>query len=307
MGGVIKEFAVTQRPTLLAPGPNGSVWFAAENPASVNLINGDGRISQVIVLPIGTQVGGVATTPDGGLWFTTYVVNNGRMAEARIQHVLADGTVRQYRTPGDIAAFSVASDRNGAAWFTQQQDRIGRIDAEGNVTAYPLPELPGGKYNAAKAIASDGNDMWVTTMNDPAVIRIRPNGTMERHPVNWAGAKPRAISAGTDGVWFSDVSASGSLGHIDREGVMHKIAIPRELTEAPFGVTQAKDGIWMVGLAYVAKMGADGEITKLRRGFGQSIAATVDGKVWVSANITNFGANYYRKPFVGAIWQFEEK
>jgi len=300
----MKKFAVRQMPTLVAPGSNGTVWFSAENPPSINLMNRNGRINPVIVLPVETRIAGIAATPDGGLWFTTYVRNNGRATQPQIHHILPDGTAKQFGTPGDIPAFSIAADKSGVGWFTQQQDRIGRIDANGGLREYQLPELPGGKYNAAWAITSDGNDMWVTTMNDPAVIRIFPTGMMERHPIHWGGAKPRAISAGSDGVWFSDVSGSGSIGHIDKEGIMHRI--PMKLMEAPIGIAQAKDGIWIVGLAYVGKMRGDGVTTKLPQGFGQSIASTADGKVWVSANITNFGAAFIKRPFVGAIWQFEE-
>src|SRR5437660_18211 len=91
---------------------------------------------------------GIATGPDGALWFAESHVN-------KIGRITTSGTISEFGaaiSPDDITAGP-----DGALWFTELGDcyppcygaQIGRITTSGAITHFPLPELGSSRNPAA--------------------------------------------------------------------------------------------------------------------------------------------------------------
>jgi virginiamycin B lyase len=107
------------------------------------------------------------------------------------QFTIANGVVaitNQFALPSGDAAGSMTYGGDGALWFTdQQRNAIGRIDATGNVTEYPIP--------SANALGQPWYGLW-------------------------------QIATACDGtVWFTEPGA-GKIGRIDGKGSITEIAMP---------------------------------------------------------------------------------
>jgi streptogramin lyase len=83
---------------------------------------------------------------------------------------------------------------DGAHWFTDPgTESVSRIDANGTVTEYPLPELPRvaqgyehDAYGTPAAITTVSSELWVASSSGEGMYSINPNGvaratTARRH------------------------------------------------------------------------------------------------------------------------------
>lgn len=149
--------------------------------------------------------GGIATGPDGNLWFT-----NG--SNDTIGKVTPAGVVTTYTGPGIAQPNSIASDGT-SLWFTNNGfgggDTIGRINpSTGVITSYAVSGL---RALRGITLGPDGA-MWFTSHGIPGIGRITAEGTITVYPN--PDLRPEGITAGSDGgVWFTD--DSGNIGRID--------------------------------------------------------------------------------------------
>lgn len=125
---------------------------------------------------------------------------------------------QQFTLPSGDAVGSMTFGPDGALWFTdQQRNAIGRMDAIGNLTEYPLPSANalGNPWFGVWQIASacDGS-MWFTEPGVNKVGRIDTHGAIFEFPIATPNAYPNAIAA-TGGskctapqVWVAEQTAN---------------------------------------------------------------------------------------------------
>ena len=83
---------------------------------------------------------GIATWPDGALWFT-------EMHGGRIGRITTEGEISTYPLPtADAGPAVIAAGPDSALWFTEHQgNKIGRISTDGSIEEYPLPTPEAGR------------------------------------------------------------------------------------------------------------------------------------------------------------------
>jgi virginiamycin B lyase len=197
--------------------------------------------------------------------------------------------------PTALRPISIALGPDGAMWFTQDGPKIGRIDASGVATDFPIPAIA-----YAIALGSDGN-LWLTTST--GIGRMTPAGAFTLFPVaRTAGAFE--ITSGPDGnLWFTKF-ADARIGRITTSGEITEFplptnSLPRKITGGPDGniwFTKPDDRIGRITPAGVVTEFA----TPTSYIWPLAIAAGPDGNVWFTESYPGVG----RITPAGAITEF---
>jgi hypothetical protein len=135
-----------------------------------NLGNKIGRITTSGILteyPVPTPNSvpdGIASGPDGALWFTEHDVD-------KIGRITTAGVITEYAIASSTGPTSITALPDGALWFTLESGRngLGRITTSGLVTEYPVPHPfhPGSSLNG---IAAGPDHMaWFTDAGHNAI------------------------------------------------------------------------------------------------------------------------------------------
>ena len=232
-----------QEPLGITQGAGGSAWFTESggssgcgpNPRICPTTEGVGRIDALGVikefpLPPNSGPYGIATSPDGNLWFTE---------TGRIARITPSGTVTTIPVQLHNDPLNIVAGPDGALWFTEDgmvnggSGAIGRMTTSGTLTEYVLPTQAGHRSGAGDiAVGSDGNlwFTWVTSEVGPAAAsigRITPSGTITRFPVSEDNGWPAGgITAGLDGsLWFT-LGSANMIGRILTTGTVTLFRLP---------------------------------------------------------------------------------
>jgi streptogramin lyase len=227
---------------------------------------------------------GIATGPDGNLWFAESGADRiGRMTPSG---VLTEFSLPETSPPGSVDLPSrygstvgptvITTGPDGALWFVGQPGEAGRITTSGTVTEYPVPDVPASDGSAAypptlTAIAAgpDGA-LWFTGALGE-VGRFTPGGVVSEFPIPGSiagdheaeGPGLQAIAVAPDGsLW--DTDNSGKIDRISTTGVVIQFSIP--LNNDVFGgIAAGPDGnLWFTedeGLTPAGQQAAVREIT----------------------------------------------
>ena len=181
---------------------------------------------------------GVASGPDGNVWFTARGVPSHKVGK-----ITPDGAtmtiypVSQYSDPRYIAAGP-----DGNMWFTEYagEGAIGRISTSGDLTEFPIPT----RFNRPWSIAAgpDGN-MWFTEDGNK-IGRITMAGQITEFPIPTRQSLPDHITAGPDGnMWFTE-SVGEKLASISPQGHIREYKLPEG--SSPSGIVTGPDGhLWI--------------------------------------------------------------
>jgi virginiamycin B lyase len=149
-----------------------------------------------VVPAANTVATGIATGPDGALWFTAWPGN-------AILRITTSGVATSYPVPtAKSQPQSITAGPDGALWFTEQAgNQIGRITTAGAITEFPIP-TPNSQPNGITA-GRDGA-LWFTEWNGNRIGRITTAGAIAEFPLPPGRNGPGAIVAGSDGaLWFA--------------------------------------------------------------------------------------------------------
>src|SRR6266566_83062 len=92
---------------------------------------------------------------------------------------------------------------DGALWFTDSADKIGRITTQGQVTEFALSSPKAG-YEMGITVGSDGA-LWFTEPELNKIGRITTQGQVSEFALPIARMGPAEITAGPDGaIWFTE-------------------------------------------------------------------------------------------------------
>jgi streptogramin lyase len=109
------------RPTAIAAGPDGALWFAGSG-VGVGRIDTAGAVTE-FPLPLAGEVDAMVAGPDGNIWFPTTGPGS---ADGSIDRLTPDGHLTTYSVPYGSRGIAVGPE--GDIWFTELVSHaIGRI------------------------------------------------------------------------------------------------------------------------------------------------------------------------------------
>jgi streptogramin lyase len=264
---VIQQFPTALRPSSIALGPDGAMWFTQEGP-KISRIDASGVATD---FPLPAIAYAIALGSDGNLWVTTST-GIGRMTPA--------GAFTLFPVARTAGAFEITSGPDGNLWFTKFADaRIGRITTSGEITEFPLPtnSLP------RKITGGPDGNIWFTKPDD-RIGRITPAGVVTEFATPTSYIWPLAIAAGPDGnVWFTE--SYPGVGRITPAGA---------ITEFPVSdlsaLTAGADGnLWGAGFGTLKRITPGGSTTTFSIPTATDewvptldMAAALDGSIWIA-------------------------
>ena len=252
-------------------------------------------------IPSFSGVHGIATGPDGNLWFTEETFN-------RIGRITPSGSVTQFggfiQHPGAPPAglppgsfpYEIVAGPDGRMWFTARgttaaTQSIARITTGGSVSAF-FGGISAGSGLGGIAPGPDGN-LWFTEQVG-RIGRITPEGAVTEFSSGIsAGAAPVEIAAGPDGnMWFTEEGSQVSrIGRITPQGVVTEFSRGITPGSDPATITAGPDGnMWFTEVAgQIGRITPRGTVTEFPDG-GHSaggIGAGPDGNVWFTLALDN--------------------
>jgi len=241
-----------------------------------------------IYAPESTFFYGIATGPDGMLWFTD-------IYHGSIHQMSTTGAVHTFQLPSckgvSCGPYGIAAGSDGALWFTGfYSSTIGRITTDGVVTAlYAIPTREAKPTGIA--LGSDGA-MWFTEYYGQKIGRITTQGVITEYRLPNKQPGPDWITAGPDGaLWFTELNTN-TIGRITTAGAITEYAVPNNPSGYLEGITTGPDGaLWFGGNA-VGRITTAGAITVYPipagfTGFPYAIATGPDGALWYSVSNGN--------------------
>ena len=252
-------------------------------------------------IPRASGVHGIASGPDGNLWFTEETFN-------RIGRITPQGVVTQFggffQHPGLPPAglppgsfpYEIAAGPDGKMWFTNRgttagTQSLGRITTGGSVSGF-VGGISASSGLGGIALGPDGN-LWFTEQVG-RIGRITPQGVVTEFSKGLtAGAAPVEIAAGRDGnLWFTEESSQASrIGRITPSGVITEFSKGITPGSEPATIAAGPDGnMWFTEVAgRVGRITPKGVVSEFPDG-GHSaggITAGPDGNLWFTLALDN--------------------
>jgi YVTN family beta-propeller protein len=248
---------------------------------------------------------GIASGPDGNIWFTEWTNNK------VIQMSAASGAItNSFSVPTpDSYPYGITAGPDGNLWFTESgAGKVGRITTTGVITEFATPAANSRPYDIAAG--PDGN-LWFTENTAGNIGRITTAGVITEFPVPTANSNPYGITAGPDGnMWFTE-AAAGKIGQITTGGAITEFTIPAVGSNPYFIAAGSQDGaLWFTEaggnkIGRITIAGAISEFTvpsSYCNPFG--ITAGPDGYYWFAEEAVSNGGKIGQITTAGNITEF---
>jgi virginiamycin B lyase len=233
-----------------------------------------------------------------------------------------DACITEYALPRDGSRpFQVVFGADNAVWFTEKGPQcgsgggnaIGRMDADGTITEYPVP------YPSA-IVAGPDDAFWFGEQIANNIGRLTTDGTLTEFPVPTSGKlqfKDCAYDSsapgegytlfGPDGnLWFTE-SIGNKIVKMTLDGHMQEFGVPTP-DSGPLTLTLGPDGaLWFIErkASKVGRITLGGEITDFamptNNAYPNAIVAGPDGALWFTEL---FGDRVGRITLRGAITEY---
>jgi parallel beta-helix repeat protein len=275
--GLVGKSLTATTNTLFGPGGNTSEFSACA------VVIAGVLITEVLVPTANSEPYGIASGPDGALWFTEYLGN-------RIGRITTAGVITEFPVAAGSVPLNIAAGPDGNLWFTENSgNRIARITTAGVVTEFPVPtasSFPGGI-----AAGPDGS-LWFTENNGNKIGRITTAGVTTEYSIPSASSFPSGIAAGPDGaLWFTEY-VGNRIGRITTTGVVAEFPLPTGGT--PAYIVAGPDGnLWFTEFSgnKIGRISTAGVITEFPIPTAGSlpigIAVGPDGALWFTEHHGN--------------------
>ena len=240
---LMREYPVPagSHPHDVAPAPDGSVWYTAQNAGALGCLDPATGATRHIPLGPGSSPHGVIVGPDGAPWVT----DSGRNAIIRVDPSTEKSSVHSLpQGRGDANLNTAAFDRRGILWFTGQNGVYGRLDPRsGRIDVFDAPR---GRGPYGMAAAPDGT-IYYASLAGNHVVRIDTTtgaATVIDPPTARQGS--RRVWADSKGrIWVSEWN-SGKLGSYDpATGKWREWRLPGASPQAYAVYVDEKDRVWV--------------------------------------------------------------
>jgi streptogramin lyase len=299
-GPPITQFSVgdttTNSPTKIVEGPDGNIWFIADNGNGYGYITPDGVVANWTwdnaSDGVNRNVDGLAAGPDGNVWYT---LCTGSPYVPSIAKVSPAGVFTDYtpNTPGHFfqggCPYGITAGQDGNMWFTDA-NYVGKITTGGQITEYDV--LPSNDILYHIVAGPDGN-LWATESAHDLVAQISTSGVLVHLYQLPSERGPAGIIVGPDhNLWFTEPSAD-MVAKLTTSGALTEYPTGAFMAEGDDGITVGPDGnIWFTQCAAgdVAKITTGGVVTEYLTDRGlqcpNGIAAGSDGNIWFADETT---------------------
>ncbi len=277
----ITEFPIPteiSRPSGIAAGPDGNVWFTEEWTAAhkIGRITPEGQITE-FPLASTANLNSITAGSDGNMWFTEGTSTVGR--------ITPKGSIAEFEVPGfgDRQTDGITAGPDGNLWFREvYPNAIGRVTPKGQFAEFPLPE--GSGFPIQLATGPDGN-VWFTEYEPDRIGRITPEGQITEFPLS-SGSTPYGITTGPDGnLWFPERGAD-RIGRITPEGQITEFPL-LSTGEGPEEITTGPDGnLWFTeaGIDRLGRITMSGQVAEYAIPTSNSVPYDItlgpDGNLW---------------------------
>jgi virginiamycin B lyase len=213
-GSPIQEFAPPSSPCTAPPARfcmayfaadgAGNLWFTEPTRNTLGRINPLDPTHTIVEFRLpscgvdGCFPLGIATGPDGNVWFT--------MVGGGIGRVTPIGAISEFPITG-VSPQGIAPGADGQIYFSENllpsgQDAIGRVDINGNITGdFPIHA---GANPQLLTQGADGN-IWIPELGLDRLGHLSPSGAYGEVPLPCTYSSPFGITSGPDGdIWFTD-------------------------------------------------------------------------------------------------------
>jgi len=175
---------------------------------------------------------------------------------------------------------------DGALWFTDSADKIGRITTQGQVTEFAISTLA---HPMGITTGPDGA-LWFTESNLDKIGRITTQGRVTEFAlptfVSYPEKFPAQIIAGPDGaLWFTETG--DQIGRITLQGKVSEFALSSPKAGYEMGITIGSDGaLWFTEpeLNQIGRITTQGQVSEfalpISRMGPAEITAGPDGALW---------------------------
>ena len=210
-----EEFEVPpgSHPHDVAPHPDGSVWYTAQNVGKMGRLDpATGEIQEVTLPSAGSAPHGVIVGPDNAVWVTDQGANTIERIDAETYEV----TTFPMPNNQSMGPHTPTFDNEGILWFTGQgSGTVGRLDpttATGDIQIFPAP-LGAGPYGID---ATPAGDVWYVNLAQSYLAQIdRQTGeSTVYNPLTTAQGARRVWSDSNNRLWISEWNA-GQLSRYD--------------------------------------------------------------------------------------------
>jgi virginiamycin B lyase len=261
-------------PFVIAPGPDGNLWFSDLRSSQIGRITPAAKIS-TFDLGSGVLAERLAAGPDNAIWFTDPVGN-------RIGRLGLDGTTVYVPIPTpESGPAAIVSASDGNLWFTEHAvNRVARITPLGTLTEFRLPHTGG---PAGIAEGGDGK-LYIAENSGDRIDQMSMKGWVHEFPLPQPGSRPDGVVRAANGdIWFTEFGAE-KVGHLTMTGHLMEYALAAH--GPPVGIAAGADGnIWVtVPAAHaICKLALDGrQVAYYLQGdiMPGIIAVGNDGNLW---------------------------
>jgi len=196
-----------------------------------------------------------------------------------IGRITTSGVVTTYTDPSGSGTGSITAGPDGALWFINGINSIGRITTAGVVTTYTDP----GIANPQEITAGPDGALWFTNAGNNSIGRITTSGVVTNY-TDPTMSGVQSITAGPDGaLWFTN-GGNHSIGRITTGGIVTDYTLPG-IDRGPIGgITAGPDGaLWFDNFYSIGRMTTAGVVTTYTDpGITdpQEITAGPDGALW---------------------------
>ena len=297
----------------------------AAAPAPVLAASGD--ITEFTIPTAASSPQGIATGPDGNLWFTefssgkvgrltpggtftefTIATSNSQPTDitagpdgnlwftelhaSKIGKLTPSGFLLEYMTltPNSFPN-GITNGPDGNLWFAEGgANKIARVTTSGLMSEHPIPTASSNALSVATG--SDGN-LWFTELIGNKIGRLTLTNVFTEFPIPTANSQPGVITAGPDGsLWFTELNAN-KIGRITTAGVITEFAIPTASSTPDFITTGLDGNLWFTegNANQIGRITPAGVVTEYPIPTAGSsptgLAVGPDGDIWFTESATN--------------------
>ena len=184
--------------------------------------------------------------------------------------------------PAGSQPAAIAPGPDGALWFTEASQNIGRVTPAETISGFPATAQPGFSITAGPDSA-----LWYTVSSGSEIGRITTNGVSTSFSSGITGST-QGIALGPDGaLWFTEPTAN-RIGRITTNGNVTEYSNGIVSNFAPSAITAGPDGaLWFTGAGSsdVGRITTTGTVTEFPSGVpggtsAGAIASGPDGALW---------------------------
>lgn len=285
------------QPRGITVGRDGAIWFSLTSSLNVGRIvppSSANPSPRPTLYPVDGFGGGMASGPDGSIWFSEEVFSGSGASSFRVGQIVVGTEASPNPSftsyPAPLFASNLAVGKaNSAVWFPD-----GTRDGSNTIASMSVKtkmfktlQTPTAASEPWEVTAGPDKAMWFTECNVGRIGRISRDGTIKEYALQKSG-RPRGITLGPDGaLWFV---AERHIGRINRNGVITYFQIPanRGLRGTEYITTGPDGALWFTSyrgktssLGRMTTNGTFGRVSGLK-GCPTGIVTGPDSALWVS-------------------------